>query len=84
MAERGTTSTSVSGRIMSEVNEILSPFAIFQSVEMVGLVTAEHAFAHSGTFRYGVKAELPFFPQAFEVLRYDVADIFQGRYPVHV
>ena len=30
------------------------------------------------------KAELPFFPQAFEVLRYDVADIFQGRYPVHV
>lgn len=56
---------------------------------MVGLVTAafdlaEHAFAHSGTFRYGVKAELPFFPQAFEVLRYDVADIFQGRYPVHV
>jgi len=74
---------------MSEVNEILSPFAIFQSVEMVGLVTPRSIwpsmrFAHSGTFRYGVKAELPFFPQTFEVLRYDVADIFQGRYPVHV
>ena len=69
---------------MSEVNEILSPFAIFQSVGHAAFDLAEHAFAHSGTFRYGVKAELPFFPQAFEVLRYDVADIFQGRYPVHV
>lgn len=44
----------------------------------------EHTLAHSRTFRYGIKAEFPFFPKSFEVLRYNQADIFQGRYPVRI
>ena len=45
---------------------------------------SEHAFAYTGAFRYGLKAEFPLFPQALEVFRYNQADIFQERYPVRI